>query len=275
MIDLAPIRARFACLSPHLDERERRLLSATEARLAGYGGIAAVRRATGIAASTIGRGLHDLAADGSLDPARVRRKSGGRRPLTVTDPTLRPDLLSLVEPGARGDPMSPLRWTCKSLRHLVDELAAMGHKVSRTVIGELLRAAKFSLQGNSKTDEGSEHEDRDAQFQHINTRVTTAMAAGQPVISVDTKKKELVGNFKNNGREWRPQGSPELPDRLNLDHTRQTTQSHEDCRDDGRCWNLCRLQVRDRKVPQSALHRRQVVGQDLPSRDRPGYEFAR
>jgi hypothetical protein len=209
MIDLAPIRARFACLSPHLDERERRLLSAIEARLAGYGGIAAVRRATGIAASTIGRGLHDLAADGSLDPARVRRKGGGRRPLTVTDPTLRPDLLSLVEPGARGDPMSPLRWTCKSLRHLVDELAAMGHKVSRTVIGELLRAAKFSLQGNSKTDEGSEHEDRDAQFQHINTRVTTAMAAGQPVISVDTKKKELVGNFKNNGREWRPRGSPE------------------------------------------------------------------
>jgi hypothetical protein len=120
-----------------------------------------------------------------------------------------PDLLSLVEPGERGDPMSPLRWTCKSLRQLAGEMAAMGHRVSRTVIGDLLRAQKFSLQGNSKTEEGGEHEDRDAQFLHINKSVTAAMAANQPVISVDTKKKELVGNFKNNGREWRPQGNPE------------------------------------------------------------------
>jgi hypothetical protein len=120
-----------------------------------------------------------------------------------------PALLSLVEPDERGDPMSPLRWTCKSLRHLADEMAAMGHKVSRTVIGELLRAEKFSLQGNSKSEEGGEHEDRDAQFLHINKSVTEAMAANQPVISVDTKKKELVGNFKNTGREWRPKGNPE------------------------------------------------------------------
>jgi hypothetical protein len=209
MIDPAPIRARFVTLSPHLDERERRLLAATEARQSGYGGIAAVTRATGIAASTIGRGLRELAAEASLDPRRVRRPGGGRRSLTETDPGLLPALLSLVEPDERGDPMSPLRWTCKSLRHLADEMTAMGHKVSRTVIGQLLRAEKFSLQGNSKSEEGGDHEDRDAQFLHINECVTAAMAANQPVISVDTKKKELVGNFKNNGREWRPKGSPE------------------------------------------------------------------
>lgn len=204
-----PIRARFATLSPHLDERERRLLAATEARLAGYGGIAAVVRATGVAASTIGRGLRDLAAEGPLDPRRVRRRGGGRRPLTVTDPRLLPGLLSLAGPDERGDPMSPLRWTCKSLRHLADEMAAKGHTVSRTVIGQLPRAEKFSLQGNSKTEEGGEHEDRDAQFLHIDKSVTEAMAAHQPVIPVDTKKKELAGNFKNDGREWRPKGSPE------------------------------------------------------------------
>ena len=209
MIDLTPIRARFVCLSPHLDERERRLLAATEARLAGYGGIAAVARATGVAASTIGRGLQDLSAEDVIDPERVRRPGGGRKPLTVTDPSLLRDLLSVVEPGERGDPMSPLRWTCKSLRRLAAEMAALGHKVSRTVIGELLRAQKFCLQGNSKTEEGGDHEDRDAQFLHINTSVAAAMAAQQPVISVDTKKKELIGNFKNNGREWRPQGNPE------------------------------------------------------------------
>ena len=154
MIDLAPIRTRFALLSPHLDERERRLLAATEAHLAGYGGIAAVVRATGVAASTIGRGLRDLAEAGVVEADRVRRQGGGRRSLTVTDPGLLPCLLSLVDPGERGDPMSPLRWTCKSLRQLSAELAEKGHQVSRTVIGELLRAEKFSLQANSKTEEG-------------------------------------------------------------------------------------------------------------------------
>ena len=209
MIDPAPIRGRFAAVSPHLNERERRLLAATEASAAGYGWIAAVSQATGIAASTIGRGLKDLAGETAVVLGRVRRKGGGRKPLVVTNPALLTELLALVEPGERGDPMSPLRWTCKSLRQLAAELTARGHRVSRTVVGELLKRQKFSLQGNSKTQEGGDHPDRDAQFIHINQSVKAALAAQQPVISVDTKKKELVGNFKNAGREWRPQGDPE------------------------------------------------------------------
>jgi hypothetical protein len=209
MIDLAPIRDRFAAVSSHLNERERRLLAATEARTAGYGGVVAVSQATGMAASTIGRGLKELAGETAVLLGRVRRKGGGRKPLVVTNPGLLTDLMALVEPGERGDPMSPLRWTCKSLRQLAAELTARGHRVSRTVVGELLKRQKFSLQGNSKTQEGGDHPDRDAQFIHINQSVKAALAAQQPVISVDTKKKELVGNFKNAGREWRPQGDPE------------------------------------------------------------------
>ena len=209
MIDRALIRDRFTALSPHLNERERRLLAATEAAALGYGGIAAVAAATGIAVSTIGRGLKDLAAASGLVPGRVRRAGGGRRPLVASNPGLLPDLMALVEPDERGDPMSPLRWTCKSLRQLAAELVARGHQVSRTVVGELLKDQKFSLQANSKTREGGDHPDRDAQFSHINQSVTAALAQGQPVISVDTKKKELVGDFKNAGREWRPQGQPE------------------------------------------------------------------
>ena len=209
MIDPDPIRERFTQLSLHLDERERRLLAAVEARACGYGGVAAVSRATGIAASTIGRGLKELAGEASAALGRVRRAGGGRRPRVVTDPDLLANLMALVEPGERGDPMSPLRWTCKSLRQLAAELTARGHRVSRTVVGELLKRQKFSLQGNSKTREGGDHPDRDAQFIHINQSVTAALAAQQPVISVDTKKKELVGDFKNAGREWRPQGDPE------------------------------------------------------------------
>jgi Rhodopirellula transposase DDE domain len=209
MIDLGLIRERFAVLSPHLDERERRLLAGVEARALGYGGIAAVSLATGIAASTIGRGLKDLASEVALAPGRVRRSGGGRKLLVVTDPELLADLMALVEPGERGDPMSPLRWTCKSLRQLAAELTARGHPISRTNVGELLKRQKFSLQANSKTREGGDHPDRDAQFIHINQSVTAALAAQQPVISVDTKKKELVGDFKNAGREWRPQSEPE------------------------------------------------------------------
>src|SRR3954447_6429298 len=207
MIDIEAIRARFSKLSAHLDERGRRLLAASEARAAGYGGIAAVSRATGLAASTIGRGLKDLVD--RLPPGRVRKPGGGGKTAVERNPGLLPDLLSLVEPGARGDPMSPLRWTCKSLRRLAAELTARGHPVSRTVVGELLAREKFSLQANRKTREGSEHPDRDAQFAHINASVAVALAERQPVISVDTKKKELVGDFKNAGREWRPQGDPE------------------------------------------------------------------
>ena len=209
MIDSDSIQERHASLSPHLDERTRRLAAATEAAAAGYGGIAAVSRATGIAASTIGRGLKDIAGDTPLEPGRVRRAGGGRKSLVEKNAELLPALLALVEPGARGDPMSPLRWTSKSLRHIADELQVLGHAISHTIVGELLKSQKFSLQGNRKTKEGDDHPDRNAQFLHINKSVTKALANRQPVISVDTKKKELVGDFKNGGRDWRPKGSPE------------------------------------------------------------------
>jgi hypothetical protein len=209
MIDSDAIRERFTSLSPHLDERGRRLFAATEANSAGYGGIAAVTRITGIAASTIGRGLDELAQDVGLEAGRLRRPGGGRKPLVAKDPGLLPALLALVEPTARGDPMSALRWTCRSLRRLAAELTARGHPVSHTVVGELLTQQKFSLQANRKTREGGDHPDRDAQFLHIDQSVADALAAKQPVISVDTKKKELVGDFKNAGREWRPKGRPE------------------------------------------------------------------
>ena len=209
MINSDAIRERFTSLSPHLDERGRRLFAATEANSAGYGGIAAVTRITGIAASTIGRGLGELAHNVGLEAGRLRRPGGGRKPLVAKDPGLLPALLALVEPTARGDPMSALRWTCKSLRRLAAELTARGHPVSHTVVGELLTQQKFSLQANRKTREGGDHPDRDAQFLHIDQSVADALAAKQPVISVDTKKKELVGDFKNAGREWRPKGRPE------------------------------------------------------------------
>jgi len=209
MIDPHPIRKRFTSLSPHLNERERRLFAATEARAAGYGGIAAASAATGVAVSTIGRGLKELSVLDTLAPDRVRRPGGGRKLLVAKDATLLDDLLALVEPSERGDPMSPLRWTCKSLSQLTAALVAQGHRIGRTVVGELLHKQKFSLQANRKTREGEGHPDRDAQFVHINDSVKAALAAGQPVISVDTKKKELVGDFKNAGQAWRPRGEPE------------------------------------------------------------------
>jgi len=209
MIDVAGIRERFLALSAHLDERSRRIFAATEARTAGYGGVAAVSRATGIAASTIGRGLAELSEADPLAPDRVRRAGGGGKRLVDKDPTLLADLLAMVEPDARGDPMSPLRWTCKSLSQLASGLVAMGHKIGRSAVGDLLHQQKFSLQANRKTREGEGHPDRDAQFTHLNESVRDALAAGEPVISVDTKKKELVGDFKNAGQTWRPQGEPE------------------------------------------------------------------
>src|SRR6266850_1067147 len=207
VIDVEPIRERFLTVAPFLDERGRRLVAAAEAFAAGYGGIAAVAMATGMAPSTIGRGLRELAQDEPSD--RVRRPGAGRKPAIIKDPTLVADLEALVEPTTRGDPESPLRWTCRSVRRPAEALHQQGHQVSRTLVAELLNAAGYSLQGNRKTKEGDSHPDRDAQFAYINTQVAAALAGQQPVISVDTKKKELVGDFRNNGREYRPQGHPE------------------------------------------------------------------
>ena len=207
VIDVEPIRERFLTVAPFLDERGRRLVAAAEAFAVGYGGIAAVAMATGMAPSTIGRGLRELAQDEPSE--RIRRPGAGRKPTICKDPTLLPDLEALVEPTTRGDPESPLRWTCKSVRRLAQALQAQGHQVSRTLVAELLNAAGYSLQANRKTKEGDSHPDRDAQFSRINTQVAAALAEKQPVISVDTKKKELVGDFRNNGREYRPQGNPE------------------------------------------------------------------
>jgi Rhodopirellula transposase DDE domain len=209
VIDESAIGLRFAALSPVLDERGRRRFAAAEALTAGRGGISAVSRATGLARSTIGRALGELRAGEELEAERVRRPGGGRKPLSETDASLIDDLRCLVEPTTRGDPQSPLLWTCKSLRKLSHGLREMGHKIGRTLVGELLHKLDYSLQSNRKTREGSNHPDRDAQFHYINDRVKGALAAGEPAISVDTKKKELVGDFRNAGRQWRPKGWPE------------------------------------------------------------------
>ena len=209
MIDESAIRVRFEALAPVLDERARRRFAAAEAMSAGRGGVSAVTRATGMARSTIGRGLVELRSGEALDTSRVRRPGGGCKPLIETDTSLLNDLRSLVEPDTRGDPQSSLLWTCKSLTKLSRGLREMGHKIGRTLVGELLHKLEYSLQGNRKTLEGSKHPDRDAQFRYINDCVNKALAAGAPAISVDTKKKELVGDFRNGGREWRPKGSPE------------------------------------------------------------------
>ena len=210
MIDSSAIKMRFAALSPLLDERGRRRFAAAEALAAGRGGIAAVSRATGIARSTIGYGLREMRGQvADAAPGCVRREGAGRPSATAMQPTLLADLESLVDPETRGDPMSPLRWTTKSLRKLAAALCEMGHKVGKTVVSDLLHDLGYSLQANRKTLEGSSHPDRDAQFKHIAETIGKALADGQPAISVDTKKKELVGDFKNAGREYRPAGDPE------------------------------------------------------------------
>src|SRR4249919_3410888 len=210
MIDESAIRLRFEALKPVLDERGRRRFAAAEARAAGFGGIQAVAQITGIARSTIGRGLAELCGATDVPPAgRVRRPGAGRKPLTETDPSLLDDLRALVEPATRGDPERPLLWTAKSLRNLAGGLQELGHRISFNSVRSLLGVLGYSLQANRKTREGTNHPDRDAQFGYINDQVKQALAASEPAISVDTKKKELVGDFKNGGREYRPKGEPE------------------------------------------------------------------
>ena len=205
----AGIKQRFELLLPFLDERTRRLVAAAEAVAAGRGGNTLVARLTGVSRRAITAGSRELAHPDLAPRGRIRRAGGGRKRTVDTDPTLRDDLERLVEPETRGDPESPLRWTCKSVRRLADELRRMGHQTSHRMVAELLHDLGYSLQGNRKTREGSSHPDRDAQFRHLNEKVKEYQAANDPVISVDTKKKELVGNFKNGGKELRPKGDPE------------------------------------------------------------------
>ncbi len=201
------LTAKFASLLPHLDERQRRLAMGAEARVLGHGGIKAVARAAGVSTVTVSKGAAELEAGG--DPLnRARRPGGGRKPATAVDPGLVDALLGLVEPDERGDPCSPLRWTTKSTRTLAQELGRCGHPVSAWTVANLLHEQGFSLQGNTKQVEGAAHPDRDAQFAYLNEQSAAHIGAGQPVISVDTKKKELVGLFKNAGQQWRPEGDP-------------------------------------------------------------------
>jgi hypothetical protein len=208
MIDRHAIRRRWEADGSKRDERGRRLFAASEVRAAGWGGLAAVSSITGLARSTIERGLKDLDAP-SLAVGQVRREGGGPRRLTERDATLLDDLKRLVEPATLGDPVRPLLWVSKSLDKLAATLAAMGHSISPNSVRKLLTEVGFSRQVNRKADEGSSHPDRNVQFEYINAEVLAAQAAGQPVISVDTKKKELVGNYRNAGSDWRPKGDPQ------------------------------------------------------------------
>ena len=199
---------RFAALAPFLDERLRRVWAAAEARAIGRGGLEAVHRVTGLAHKTIRAGVADLDDEQLQGSDRVRRPGGGRTAEVVKDPELLDDLRALIEDATRGDPESPLLWISRSVRNLADALVERGHRTNRTMVGDLLRGMGFSLQANVKTKEGSAHPDRDAQFEYLNTVVKARLVAQQPVISVDTKKKELVGEFKNGGRELRAKGDP-------------------------------------------------------------------
>jgi hypothetical protein len=207
------IKTRYRALAPVMDERMRRQWAATEAQTYGWGGMSAVSEATGMSRNTIRKGIAEIAARKKKPKAavstRLRKPGGGRKRLSETDPGLLDALEGLVEPASRGDPMSPLRWTCKSTAQLAGELTRQGHPVSPWTVGSLLKSDGYSLQSNRKTQEGGSHPDRNAQFEHISERARRFQQRGQPVISVDTKKKELIGPFKNAGREWRPKGEPE------------------------------------------------------------------
>jgi transposase len=208
VIDEHAIGERFRAIAPELNERQRRIWAATEARSAGRGGIAAVARASGIAENTIRAGLRELESGEALEPGRVRRRGGGRKPAAEADPKLLDALRELLEADTRGDPMQPLLWTSKSVRKLAAELRERGHAVHFTTVAKLLRSLGYSLQANRKSTEGKQHADRDEQFRHINEKVAAAIAEKRPAISIDTKKKELVGSYANGGREWRPKGEP-------------------------------------------------------------------
>lgn len=209
MVGADAIRTRFEKLAPFLDERMRRLVAASESLTIGYGGTSEVSRQTGVSRRAIIQGIKELDEAPVVRVGRVRRAGGGRKKTVDKDASLKTDLERLVDPVTRGDPESPLRWTCKSVRKLAEELRRLGHQTSHRMVAELLHELGYSLQANRKTLEGSSHADRDQQFQHINQQVTQLLGQRQPVISVDTKKKELVGVFKNTGAELRPKGDPE------------------------------------------------------------------
>jgi hypothetical protein len=208
MTTLSDLREKLAALWPLLDERTRRLCAANEAKILGYGGVSEVRRACGLSRKAIALGLQELREGRVLPEGRIRRSGAGRKRVTATDPGLLSSLEQLIEPDTLGDPESPLLWICKSTRVLAAELTRQQHPVSYVKVGQLLHEQGFSLQSNRKIEEGGDHPDRDAQFRHINAQVKRAMAAGTPVISVDTKKKELLGNYVNKGQQWRPAKTP-------------------------------------------------------------------
>ena len=208
-MDLKTLRTKYRMVAPALTERSRRLWAAAEARALGHGGIALVVRATGVSRSTIQRGLREADAGTTVPAGRVRQAGAGRPRLAVTDPTLQADLEALIDPSTAGEPDSPLRWTTRSTRSLAEALRGLGHAVSHTVVAELLHALGFSLQANQKQREGTQHPDRDAQFRYISQQVARCLRQRTPALSVDTKKKELVGDFKNAGRTWRPRGEPD------------------------------------------------------------------
>lgn len=208
MTKVRELQDKVALLWPHLDERARRLFAANEARQLGHGGVTAVSKACGLSRVTITKGLQEL-EEPPLPAGRIRRFGGGRPSLVMLDPDLPSELEALVEPLTRGDPDSPLRWTSKSTRVLAAELAAQHHPVSHEKVAQLLRQMDYSLQGNRKTEEGNDHPDRDAQFRYINEKVREALARKRPVISVDTKKKEILGNYQNEGRQWLKTKSPQ------------------------------------------------------------------
>ena len=202
------LQNKWSALMPHLDERQRRLLAAAEARVLGHGGVSLVAQASGLSRTTIHKAMAEL-DDVPLADGRVRQSGGGRKRLCDHDPALLGVLEQLVAPTTRGDPMSPLRWTCKSTRQLADALSKRGHAIGHSVVAELLKELGYSLQANAKTIEGKQHPDRDAQFQYINRLSKRALRRGFPAISVDAKKKELVGQYRGGGTEWQPKGQPE------------------------------------------------------------------